>query len=271
MRLSRRQFIGLIGAAGLAGCARTGLDKVAKMDVMPGGPGRLTFASIGDIHVLDARSTGIVNRAVDMINAREDVRFTVILGDLATDGQYVELNLAQTSLARLEKPRFTVPGNHDVNMRAKNIYGNYTKLFGDLDWRDEEEGWLFMGIDSTNDTKSDVSIRPDQLDWIEKQLEKTNKSRPIALMTHHPFNPQTKYRVINADEVLGMFAGHNLKLIAAGHFHGNQEEQSDGILFTTTACCSSTRDNHDGTTAKGFRLYHLDKDKVTTEFVEVVA
>lgn len=271
MRFTRRQFIGLIGAAGLSGWARVGLDKVADMDVMPGGPGRFTFATIGDLHVLDARSTGIVNQAVDSINARDDVRFTVVLGDLATDGEYVELNLAHTSLARFEKPYFVIPGNHDVNMRAKNIYGNYTKLFSDVNWRDEEEGWLFMGIDSTNEAKSDVAIRPDQIAWIEKQLKKTNAKRPIALMTHHPFNPNTKYRVQNADDVLAMFSDHNLKLVAAGHFHGNQEETRDGILFTTTACCSSTRENHDGTSAKGYRLFHVDKDTVTTEFIPIVA
>lgn len=271
MRITRRQFIGLIGAAGLSSCARMGLDKVADMDVMPGGPGRFTFATIGDIHVLDARSTGIVNQAVDSINANDNIRFTVVLGDLATSGEYTELNLAHTSLARLAKPYFAVPGNHDVNMHAKNIYGNYTKLFGDPDWRNEEEGWLFMGIDSTNEAKSDVSIRPDQMAWIEKQLKKTNAKRPIALMTHHPFNPTTKYHVQNADEVLAMFSDHNLKLVAAGHFHGNQEDTKDGILFTTTACCSSTRGNHDGTTSKGYRLFHVDKETVTTEYVEVVA
>ena len=30
MRISRRQFVGLISAAGLSGCAKLGLDKVAR-------------------------------------------------------------------------------------------------------------------------------------------------------------------------------------------------------------------------------------------------
>ena len=275
MRITRRQFIGLAGLAGLAGCSRLGLDKVkdkvASLDVMPGSPGRVTFAVIGDIHVLDARSTGIVNKAVAMVNANPDVRLTIVAGDLATDGEWSELRLAKNSLDRLDRPCFAIPGNHDVCMRAKDIYANYRKQLGESDWRREEEGWLFMGIDSCNENKSDVSIRPDQIDWIEKQLKQTNPKRPIALFSHHPFNPNTTYRVQNADEVLGLFAGHSLKLVAAGHFHGNQEETRDGILFTTTACCSSTRDNHDGTTSKGFRLFHLDQENVTTEYVEVVA
>ena len=78
------------------------------------------------------------------------------------------------------------------------------------------------------------------------------------------------YRVKNADEVQGLFAGHNLKLAAAGHWHGNQEESRDGVLFTTTACCSSTRDNFDGTKPEGYRLLHLSPDgTVQTEFAEV--
>ncbi|MBX7255910.1 MAG: metallophosphoesterase [Candidatus Hydrogenedentes bacterium] len=272
MKLTRRQFIGLVGAAGLAGCARTGLDKITDVDLVPGGPGRVTFAAINDIHVLDSRSISIVVRAAEMINATDKVRFTVALGDLASDGQLGELSLAYDALSRLEKPWFAIPGNHDVNMGAKDILNNYRKFFGEPDHRQEDEGWLFIGIDSCNENKSDVAIRPDQIDWLKKQLKHTNGKRPIALFTHHPFNPNTKaYRVQNADEVLGLFSEHNLKLVASGHFHGNQEETRDGILFTTTACCSSTRDNHDGTTSKGFRLFHLDKDSVTTEYVEVVA
>ena len=275
MRLSRRQFIGLVGVASLSGCAKLGLNKVAdkvkSIDVMPGSPGKVTFAVIGDIHVLDGRSTGIVNRAMAMMNATPDLRFTVMCGDLATDGNLTELNLAKSSLDRLKRPCFSIPGNHDVCMKAKDIYANYRKQFPESDWHSENEGWLFMGIDSTNENKSDVSIRPDQIEWIQEQLKKTNAKRPIALFSHHPFNPSTKYRVQNADEVLGLFSGHNLKLVAAGHFHGNQEETKDGILYTTTACCSTTRNNHDGTTSKGYRLFHIDNESITTEYVEVMA
>ncbi|MDZ4858181.1 MAG: metallophosphoesterase [Candidatus Hydrogenedentes bacterium] len=276
MRISRRQFVGLISAAGLSGCAKLGLDKVADkvkaIDVMPGAPGKLTFAVIGDIHVLDARSTSIVNKAASSINANPDVRFTVMCGDIATDGNWSELKLAKSSLDRLGQPYFAIPGNHDVCMKAKDIYANYRKQFDEAEWHTENEGWLFMGIDSTNEAKSDVSIRPDQIELIEQQLKRTNANRPIALFSHHPFNPNSKaYRVQNADELIGLFSGHNLKLVAAGHFHGNQEETRDGILFTTTACCSSTRDNHDGTTSKGYRLFHIENETITTKYVEVMA
>ena len=66
-----------------------------------------------------------------------------------------------------------------------------------------------------------------------------------------------------------VFAGHNLKFVAAGHYHGNQVEEHNGVLFTTTACCSTTRDNFDETPEKGYRLFHVTKDAIETEFVAV--
>ncbi len=273
MRLSRRQFIGLIGAAGLSSCAGTkrALGKITP-DIHLGGNGPLCFVALNDLHVLDAKSTGIVNRAVKQINADKDVDFVAVLGDIATDGKIGELKLAKGSLDRLEKPYFCVPGNHDIEARALDPCGSYRGTFGELQWTEGEEGWLFMGIDTCNGTASDVTVPQERMDWIAKQLKHTKKGRPIAVFCHHPFNPNSKaYRVQNADDVLALFAEHNLKLVAAGHYHGNQAEVRDGVLFTTTACCASTRGNFDNTEAKGYRRFRMDKQEIGHEFVEVAA
>lgn len=275
MKLTRRHFLGLTAGLGLSGCAAT--DQIARItphipipftDDTP-----LAFATINDTHLLDAKSMGIVNRAVADINAHEEVRFTVVLGDVATDGQWQELRLAKSCFDRLEQPYFVVPGNHDVHPGSPDIYANYTKTFGDTQWTEDEEGWLFMGIDTCNGTASDVTVPAERMAWIERRLRRVGEKRPIALFTHHPFNPGTKaYRVKNADEVLGLFAGHDLRLVASGHYHGNQVEERDGVLFTTTACCSTTRDNFDGTKEKGYRVYRLGEDgALTHDFMPVTA
>lgn len=266
MNHSRREFLTLLGALGLSSSA------VAAFKPFGGGKGPLTIAAINDTHVLDARSTGLVSRAVNHINANSDVAFTVVLGDLATDGKMGELSLAKSTLDRLENPYAVVPGNHDVDPTCKNILANYEREFGDLQWQDKSGGWVFVGFNSCEGTGSDVTVSPEQVAWLSKRVRKIDRDRPIALFAHHPFNPHTKnYRVKNAEEVLGLFGDHNLKLVATGHWHGNQVETRDGILFTTTACCSSTRGNFDDTTAKGYRLFHFDKKEVQTEFVTVQA
>ncbi|HOF40420.1 MAG TPA: metallophosphoesterase [Candidatus Hydrogenedentes bacterium] len=273
MKFTRRQFLGFASAFGLASCAkakRAVPDLNLTRFVPSFGGDEFTFATLNDLHVLDAKSVGIVNQAVNSINADRRVQFTIVLGDMATDGRYEQLKLAKVALDRLEKPCFAVPGNHDVDMKAKDIFSSYTSTYGPAHWDQGKEGWMFIGLNSCVGSESDVTIPQEELDWLEKTLKKVNRSRPIALFAHHPFNPNTKaYRVLNADDVLGLFAEHRLKLVAAGHFHGNQVEEQDGVLFTTTACCSSTRNNFDKTTEKGYRLYHVTKESLETEFVVV--
>jgi 3',5'-cyclic AMP phosphodiesterase CpdA len=274
MRWSRREFLAL-GALALTSCKRG--VRALPLDKIGLGPGdgsnaAFTFAAINDLHITNAASAAIVGRAVQQINADPRVDFTVVIGDLATDGTFSELNVARSPLDSLSKPFYVVPGNHDVDMTTRDIYANYTRVFGPTQWVEHHRGWVLLGLDSCNGTASDVTIPPDRLLWLEKQLNRINASRPIALFVHHPFNPNTKaYRVQNADQVVDMFAGHNLKLVASGHFHGNQVEERDGILFTTTVCCSTTRGNHDGTEDKGYRLFHVDQGMVDTEFVVVPA
>jgi predicted phosphodiesterase len=269
LRISRRNFIGMVGASTLGACARGDKKKKAEKRGKPDGH---TFATVGDLHVLDARSTAIVSRCVRMINDDHRVSFTAILGDLATDGKLPELNLARSALDGLVQPYFCVPGNHDVDPTQTDDLANYENALGEARWDEGVMGWVFVGLNTCESTKSDVVVQPEEVAWLEKALRGINQRRPIALLAHHPFNPHSKaYRVKNADDVLGMFSGHNLRMVASGHFHGNQEERQDGILFTTTACCSSTRGNFDGTEAKGYRTFRVNKGEVETEFVEVGA
>lgn len=263
MKLTRREFIGAVGAFTVSTSAMAGLfggkDK-----------GSLNIATLNDIHALDARSTALLSRAVNRINADSTIACTIVLGDLATDGKLGELQLAKTALGRLTAPYYVIPGNHDVDMSNANILANYERCFGPGHWRREEGDWVFLGLDSCEGSASDVTIRPDQVEWLRRQVKHIKPARPIALFTHHPFNPNTKaYRVKNADEILAMFAEHNLKLVASGHYHGNQVETHNGIVFTTTACCASTRDNFDDTPQKGYRIYRLGGDTVETEFAAV--
>ncbi len=267
MKLTRREFMLFVGALGASSCARV---KVPLVNI--GKPQPFTVAALNDLHVKDAGSTAYLSRVMDKVNATGHLRCSVILGDLSTSGKLSELNLAKGSLDRLTKPCMAIPGNHDVQGNSSNVFANFEKVFGETQWVHEEEDWLFIGLNSCMGGSSDVTIPPERLAWLKKQIKKAGVKRPLALFTHHPLNPNTKkYRVKNADEILGLFAGHNLKLVASGHWHGNQVEEKDGILFTTTACCSATRENFDETTAKGFRLFHFDDGKVQTEFVEVPA
>jgi 3',5'-cyclic AMP phosphodiesterase CpdA len=264
MNVSRRQFIGLSMGLGLSCALGMSTESFAV------GKATIRFAAINDLHILDAKSVGIVERAVAQINEIDDIEFTVIIGDLGTSGTEQEMKLAEEALDKLNAPYFCVPGNHDFDMRQKNGYAHYDTSFEERQWSEAQTGWVFLGLDTCNGTASNVTIPEERMAWLSDQLEGIKPNQPIALFAHHPFNPNTKnYRVINADDVLALFKNHNLKMVASGHFHGNQIEIHGGTLFTTTACCSSTRANFDGTPEKGFRVYDLEGDIVKHEFIEV--
>jgi Icc protein len=264
MKLTRREFIGLLGALGLSSCATPHIPLVGT-DKKP-----FKIAALNDLHLLDARSKALVDKAVEQINATKDAQLVVVIGDLCSTARLSEFNLAKDSLRRLRIPYKAVPGNHDVEPRAAHPFGNFEKVFGPVHWVHEHGVWTFIGLNSCEGTSSDVTIPDGELDWLRKKVKDISNERPIGLFLHHPLNPHTRaFRVKNAEQVLGLFAGKKLKLAAAGHYHGNQVEERDGVLFTTTACCSAKRDNFDGTKTKGYRLFAFDGDAVTSEFVQV--
>src|SRR5690606_30305288 len=192
------------------------------------------------------------------------VQFTAVIGDLATDAKPEELERAKKLLARLEKPCHILPGNHDATNDPESSLQAFEQVIGAPCWRHEYAGWQFIGLDSTEGIRSDVTVAPARLEWLDRQIAALPPAAPVALLLHHPLNPNTRaYRIKNAEDILARFQGRPLRLAAAGHFHGNQDEARDGILFTTTACCSVTRGNHDGTKTKGYRVYRCDADRVT--------
>jgi len=260
--LSRRQFLALLAGIGLSRWSSAADEKDQAWSI----------AAIGDIHIADENSAALLNKAVANINKTPNVAFTVVLGDLSTAARPQELRLAKECLNRLTSPFLTIPGNHDVTSDPKTGYSAFEEHFGPRQWTRKENGWFFIGLDSCNGTESDVEIPADRIEWVKQQLQNLDNKTPVGLFSHHPFNPHTKaYRVKNAGAVLAAFAGKNLKLVAAGHFHGNQTEIQDGILFTTTACCAAYRPNFDGATAKGYRIFQFRELNVTTDFVSLDA
>jgi 3',5'-cyclic AMP phosphodiesterase CpdA len=204
----------------------------------------------------------IVNDAVDHINANPQLAFSLWLGDLTQDSTHDEMILARLALSRLKKPAYVLRGNHDRSG------GWFEKEFGSLRQRFEYGGWVFLLADSNPGDKTPMS-QTDR-DWLRKQLETIDPKTPIVLCTHHPLMPHTRaYHLAGADEVVALFAGHNLKACLSGHYHGNQEEIVNGILFTTTACLATTRNNFDGTTARGYRIFECRNGDITTRFVPV--
>lgn len=219
------------------------------------------FAQGNDIHITDTKSVEILNDAVDMINADPYVAFSLWLGDLTQDSASDAMALARMGLDRLRRPYYALRGNHDL------AGGYFEREFGPLNRVFEYAGWKFILLDSNPETEP---IGGERIEWLRELLKATDPSQPIVLCTHHPLYPNTRaYLAPGAADVIALFKGHNLKAVLSGHYHANQEEVIDGVLYTTTACLATTRGNHDGTTPRGYRLFYCAGDTITTQFVIV--
>lgn len=263
-KMTRRRFIAA-GTAGVLGGVRLAVPQ----QTVPTSP--LTVAVINDLHITTPESAAFPDAAMDAINRDVRVAMTVVVGDLVGLACKSQMACAAASVKRLNMPFLALPGNHDVLPIPTRALVEFNRCFGEPHWARDLGAWTLLGFNSCEGMESDVTVPSEELDWLRARIAETDPARPLALFCHHPLNPNTKaYRIKNAEEILALFSGHRLRVAVAGHWHGNQVEERDGVLFATTACCSMTRDNFDGTKPEGYRLLHLAPEgTVQTEFVEV--
>jgi 3',5'-cyclic AMP phosphodiesterase CpdA len=162
-----------------------------------------------------------------------------------------------------------VVGNHDH--RTQTDRQPYEDSFpNSINYHFTHGGWQFVGIDTSDGTKSQTSASATTLRWLDDELPKLDKQRPTVLFTHFPLGPLTPMRVKNADEVLGRFKEFNLQAVYNGHFHGFTERTVGKVTVTTNRCCSFHRQNHDRTKEKGFFVCQAKDGKITRTFVEAM-
>jgi calcineurin-like phosphoesterase family protein len=231
-----------------------------------------TFLEINDLHVTDEASLAYPARVIEALN-RENAAFVLVCGDVATDGREGELRLARGLLDRLKAPFHVVPGNHDAMFEGERPEEAFRAAFGvrETTYAFEFCGVHFVAIDpGCGKAYARNTVRPAVLDRLRSIAAGIPEGAPLVLFSHYPYGPGVTYRTPNAKDVLDIFKHQRLLAVVSGHWHGNTERREGGVLFTTTACASGTRKNHDGTAARGYRVFTVrGGSEVSTEFREV--
>lgn len=231
------------------------------------------IAFLTDIHLQPEReAVAGLYQALDSVN-RLKPDFIITGGDLIMDalgqtyGRADSLyNMYTEAIRSAKMPVYNTIGNHEIFGIYKERsgvdpshpeYGEqmFEKRLGDSYYSFEHKGWKFMILNSIEETVKNRYhglIDSSQVEWIKEELKKTDKETPLVLSTHIPFitaNTQ-KYGgstiandsstvVINAKEVLDLFAGYNLKLVLQGHLHTLEDIYIDGIHFITSGAVSA--------------------------------
>src|SRR6516164_9037550 len=250
-RLTRRQMLRLSGSSLLAAGLWPGALGAQKNQVAD-----FHFLVVNDFHYLNERCVPWFESLVKQIKAhREKIDFLLVVGDLVEDGKPEQLEPMRDLLKKLDLPVHVVVGNHDH--RPPDDRKHYEEIFPkSINYHFEQYAWQFIGLDSSDGTKAKVSVQPPTLTWLDDNLHRLDKKKPMVVFTHFPLGALTPYRVVNADKVLERFKEFNLKAVFNVHFHGFTERKHGETILTTNRCCSFSRKNHDGTKEKGYFLCH---------------
>jgi 3',5'-cyclic AMP phosphodiesterase CpdA len=263
--LTRRELLRRTPAALLAAGLWPGTLAAGGSDT-----GSFSFLVVNDLHSLDKKCEPWFEKVVRQMTTHEEKpELLLIAGDLAEDGKLEQIAAVKEIFSGLKLPIYVVPGNHDYTPKQERKA--YDDLFPDrLNYAFDHGGWQFVALDTTEGTKyQNTTIGDATLKWLDDNLPKMDKKKPLVVVTHFPLGEGVRMRPKNADELLKRLTDYNLRAVYSGHYHAFTEKTSGDAVLTTNKCCAFSKGNHDGTREKGYFLVAAKDGKLERRFVEV--
>ncbi|WP_104382863.1 metallophosphoesterase [Sphingobacterium sp. HMA12] len=204
-----------------------------------------------------------LDAAVVAIN-KEDVDFTVMLGDLVDVGTK-DLPPAIQQLDKLKKPVYNILGNHDyVDVEdGADLYKAYKMpapyytvakgewLFILLNTNElaeyattagsgQRQAWQLLNdrlktAKRSNDQPWNGGVSTKQLKWLRKQLHNAQStSKKVIVFTHHPLYPENGLEALNNRDILTLIEKYPVvKAVISGHHHPGNFATYKGIPMIT--------------------------------------
>ena len=219
----------------------------------------LKFVQISDNHFLasgtnttfkmTAEAPALLNDAIEQTNLIPNLDFVIFTGDLIDKPFEKELKAVLPHLSKINVPWYFAFGNHDVCVGGYLTKSLYLKMLRDSNKNFifekpyysfvPKKGFKVIVLDSTIDKElsSQGFIYPEQLKWLDEQLNKSQKE--IVLIFMHvpivePF-PSANHRMTNASEVRAVIEKYKNPIgVFMGHYHSARITQKDNILYVNS-------------------------------------
>ncbi len=211
------------------------------------------FAWITDIHIGYPGADAELDSVVMSINSLNDLSFVIASGDITEKGLNSELNKAHEILNKLDIPLYIIPGNHDTKWSESGML-LFNELWGDNKFSFVQDSILYIGINSGIPWRGGGGhIAPEDLRWLEKEIQKKKGYNGIFFFVHHMLNDQidNRYKVINLlppSKTYGVFCGH---------VHKNQITDYSGLPGATSRATLSK-----GKSSWGYTIVEQKQDSL---------
>lgn len=289
----------MLGATGLSAAAPSFLAASATAGGQVREP--FTFLFITDAH-LQPELNGVVGTDMAFKRARA-VRadFAINGGDHVFDALAVPKQRALTLFDLYDKTEqdlgvkvYHTVGNHDVLgiypasgiAQDDPLYGKklFEQRFGKLYYSFDHKGHHFIVLASigiTPDRAYEGRIDAAQMQWLAADLAALAAGTPVIVSVHIPlvtaiaaYMPEPAVApahhglsVANANQVLDLFAGHNVLGVLQGHTHVNELVEWKGVPYITSgAVCGNWWHGTRLGTPEGFTVVTVADNKLTTRY-----
>jgi len=174
------------------------------------------FAFITDVHYFYNNLRTVIND----INNKDDISFVIFGGDIADQALLKEYEIFYEIMQNLNKPYFTVIGNHDYNSNGSIIY---REMFGDYNYSFEFNNNKFILFD---DIIWESNKDPD-FDWLSKALTDNTAFKQSFVFAHIPTVVSEDLSVDMRETYKSILIENNVSLSVHGHTHSYFYEEGE--------------------------------------------
>lgn len=129
--------------------------------------------------------------------------------------------------ANAKIPVYNISGNHDgtwwcIRRQMRELYGQPYYSFNKF-------GCHFIGLDSSSLQDFRPNFGQEEIEWLQKDLKKIDKSMPLFVYFHHPLYSDEFASEFEKQRILDIFKPYNLVLFLCGHTHNSIDHVIDGF------------------------------------------
>jgi Icc protein len=208
-------------------------------------PSSLLIAQITDTHLFaDAKKKLLGLQTIESFQAViEQVKalerqpdLLLLTGDLSQDGSVESYRVLQAMLSPLGIPAYWVPGNHD---RPEVMAEVLTESPVSAQKSFYAGGWQIILLDSSVPGCVHGYLAPEDLEWLDQELSRSNGSPALIAFHHPPFLVGSHWMndigLLNGDELFQVCDRHSqVELVLFGHIHQEFSYQRHQVHYLGT-------------------------------------
>jgi predicted phosphodiesterase len=235
------------------------------------------FAVLSDLHLSERKGPERLERAMQLIGARHDIAFVLVMGDLVWTKDPA---LFKDILAKAGVPVHLIYGNNDWKW-VQN--GTYERAFGPRDYTFTYNNCAFIAMDDClpkghypQDHKGDFNS--EQWTWLDHQLAgaRASAATHIFVGMHIPpdapgaYDPWFFMYTNTEKRFFELLKKYDVTCGLFGHLHQNCSWVHEGIqCYVTPSCCWNFIAKGKKVDSSFCRIVKVEKDKISDALLPV--